>query len=166
MEENNQNLDEIIGRPHKGVHFLLFLSYSIFLFAVVLGVIFDIIIPSNFFSNILFKNIGIIMIFVGSVFVYWAQSTSGNYQEEKAILKNKTFFDRGPYQYHRQPTHLGLFAMTLGLAFIINSVFSVIFTFFAYIITKFFFIKKEEKILEKKYGDVYLEYKKKVKNWI
>jgi len=56
--------------------------------------------------------------------------------------------------------------MTLGFSLIIDSFFGIVLTIIAYVITKIFFLKKEESLLEKKYGEVYGDYKKKVKNWI
>lgn len=147
-------------------HFVLVHSYIIFLFAVVLGVLFDLLLKEKIFSNGIYQSIGFLMLIVSSLIIYWAQSTSSNYKKRIGQDSSKSHFEYGPYKYLRSPTHFGLFIMTLGLSLIINSLFSVIFTFVAYFISKFFFLKKEEKILENKYGDVYTEYKKKVKNWI
>jgi protein-S-isoprenylcysteine O-methyltransferase Ste14 len=148
------------------VHFILVHSYLIFLFAVVLGVLFDVFLNGNIFSGVMYQYVGLLMLIAGSLIIYWAQSTSANYK--KRIKKNETMlhFEFGPYKYFRSPTHFGLFVMTLGLALIINSLFSVIFTVLAYTITKLFFLKKEEKLLEEKYGETYTNYKKKVKNWV
>lgn len=165
MDENIKN-KESSSSNGSVIHQILLHSYSVFLFAVILGVLFDIVFHFNLFSNKIFQYIGILFIVIGSLVVYWAQYTSANYNEEKALLKNKSYFNRGPYKYLRTPTHSGLFIMTLGLAILINSLFSVVFTILAHIITKIFFVRKQEKILENKYGDVYGDYKKKVKNWL
>lgn len=147
---------------YKGkVHFVLSHSYTVFLFAVVLGVVFDIVVPLHISSSVTYKSIGLIMIIIGSIIVYWAQSTS-----YLVKVKSKIGFHNGPYKYFRSPTHFGLFIMTLGLALIISSPFSILFTIIAYIITKFIFIKKEERILEEKYGEDYNNYKNKVRNHI
>lgn len=106
------------------------------------------------------------MLIVSSLIIYWAQFTSSNYKKRVKKDSSRSHFEHGPYKYLRSPTHFGLFIMTLGFSLIINSLFSVLFTLIAYIISKFFFLKKEEEILEGKYGEVYTEYKKKVKNWI
>lgn len=166
MEENEDNLNKENGKRSPGVHFLLSHSYLVFLFSVILGVIFDIFAPFNLFLNVPSQSIGVGLIFLGSIIVYWAQTTSGNYKENEPKFKNKSFFYRGPYKFTRNPTHFGLLIMTLGLALLINSFFSIVFTIIAHVLTKIFFVKKQEKILEKKYGDLYLDYKKKVKNWI
>jgi protein-S-isoprenylcysteine O-methyltransferase Ste14 len=106
------------------------------------------------------------MLIVSSLIIYWAQFTSSNYKKRIGKESSRSHFEHGPYKYLRSPTHFGLFIMTLGFSLIINSLFSVLFTFIAYLISKFFFLKKEEEILEGKYGEAYTEYKKKVKNWI
>lgn len=165
METENQENEFKIQRKET-VHFILVNSYLIFLLAIILGLFFDIFLNQKMFSNEIYQYIGFGMLFISSIIIYWAQSTSANYQERVHKKEGRSKFEFGPYKYLRSPTHFGLFILTLGFALIINSFFSIILTFVAYAITKLFFLKKEEKILEKKYGEVYREYKKKVKNWI
>jgi protein-S-isoprenylcysteine O-methyltransferase Ste14 len=148
------------------VHFILVHSYLVFLFVVILGVIFDIFFKYKIFEKDIYQYIGFFMLVFGSIIIFWAQKVSSNYKIIKNKNNSKSFFEHGPYQYLRNPTHLSIFIMALGFGLIINSFFSVIFTIIAYVITKIFFLKKEEEILENKYGEVYSEYKKKVKNWI
>lgn len=166
MEGDTKNKEKEIVLRGGVVHHLLFGSYSVYLFSVVLGVIFDLFIHFEIFSYFIFDYIGFVFIVTGSLIAYWAQFTSGHYKEELAKLKNKSYFNRGPYRYMRTPTHTGLFVMAIGLAFLINSLSSVVFTIIAHIVTKFFFIRKQEKILENKYGETYIDYKKNVKNWL
>lgn len=166
MDKDNQDVKEESVPSGGIIHHLLFRSYAVYLFSVILGVIFDMFWHFDMFSNFLFDYVGISFIIVGSAVAYWAQSTSGNYKEEIAKLKNKSFFNRGPYRYLRTPTHSGLFLMAFGLALLINSLFSVIFTIAAHLVTKAHYVRKQEKILESKYGDLYGEYKRKVKNWL
>lgn len=153
---------------HRGgmVHFVLLHSYLIFLFAVILGAFLDPLIKKKIFSNDIYQIIGFLMVIVGSIVIYWAQKISSNYQQREIKDESRSYFEHGPYKYMRSPTHLGLFVMTLGFSLIINSLFGVVLTIIAYVITKLFFLKKEEKLLEIKYGQVYIDYKKKVKNWI
>ena len=143
---------------------ILSYSYIVFLSAVILGVIFDIFIPHDLFSSSRFEYIGLLFIFLGSLIAYWAQYTSKrkkNYVLREIIVSD---FERGPYKYLRHPTHFGVFVMIIGFSLIINSLFSIIFSVIAYTIVRVSFQKKEEKYLENKYGQVYLDYKKEVKN--
>lgn len=162
MEENiNNNTSKDLKQGR--VHFVLSNSYTIYLFAVVFGVIFDLIFTLNIFSNTIFSYLGLILIIFGSLLAYWAQKSSSVLEKDE---NGQIKFDSGPYKYMHSPTHFGLFVMTLGLALVINSLFSVFFTLIAQVISYFFFIKKQQNILEKKYGDNYIKYKYKNKNRI
>lgn len=164
-EENIQNKNKEYYKK-KVVHLLLIHGYLIFFLAVILGFVVDLFIDVKLFQNHIYSQLGIILIMIGTTFIYWAQTASGNAGKIKNDESSVEGFRYGPYKYFRHPTYLGLFMMTLGLGLILNSLFAVIFVIIAFIIIKFFFIKKEEKILEIKYKEVYSEYKKKVKNWL
>lgn len=166
MEPIEHQENEFKVKRKQTVHFVLLHSYLIFLIAIVLGVFLDITFRIKIFSDNIYQYIGFGMLIVSSIIIYWAQSTSANYQERIHKKEGRSHFEFGPYRYLRSPTHFGLFIMTLGFSLIINSLFGVILTLIAYAITKLFFLRKEEKILENKYGEVYREYKKKVRNWI
>jgi protein-S-isoprenylcysteine O-methyltransferase Ste14 len=164
-------MDEIIQKEtekiKKGtVHFLLVHSYLMFLGAIILGVLFDTLLKEKIFSSDIYQWVGFFMLVFSSLVIFWAQKTSMNYKKNINKNENKSHFESGPYQYLRSPTHFGLFIMTLGFGLIINSLFTVIFIILGYTISKLFFLKKEERLLESKYGQVYSDYKKKVKNWI
>lgn len=163
MNKNKQKIDSSRGGM---VHFVLVHSYLIFLAAVIVGVLFDTFMKEKIFSNNIYQYIGFIMLVISSIIIYWAQSTSGNYKKRISQKDERSEFEFGPYKYIRSPTHFGLFIMTLGFSLIINSFFGVVLTIVAYFVTKLFFLKKEERILENKYGETYREYKRKVKNWI
>ncbi len=149
------------------VHIILSHSYTMFFFAVILGLVFDIVIPISIFADYIYQQIGAILILLGSILIYWAQHASSCSKEKMAQEESsKRNFACGPYKYSRNPTHIGLTIMTLGLAFVLNSLFSIILVVIASLITKFIFLKKEEILLEKKYGQDYLDYKKKVSAWL
>lgn len=163
-----QSQNKINTNNHNRVHFVLLNSYLIFLFAVILGVFLDPFIDGKIFIDSFYQKVGFIMLLLGSILIYWAQSTSSVARHK--INENNTtpyfYFKFGPYKYLRNPTHLGLFVITVGFSLIIYSLSGVILNIVAYMITRFFFYKKEAKLLELKYGQDYLEHKKKVKNWI
>jgi len=165
MEEETI-ISEIKNKCTDTVHHILLCSYASFLIAVIFGVLFDKIIPVKIFFNNIYQSYGLSILFLGSVLIYWAQSTSSNYSIKAKNKPHKSKFEFGPYKFLRNPTHIGLFIMILGLSILINSFFSVVFVFLAHIISRIFFLRKEEKLLEKKYGQDYLNYKKKVKNWL
>ena len=164
MDKNNQNLNEEDNKSVGVVHILLSHSYIIFFFAVVLGVVFDALFPVRVLNGIVYEYIGLFMIIVGSYIVYWSQSSTStsNVTEERDV----SFFLKGPYKYTRNPTNFGLTLTVLGLGFLINSLFVIIFILIVYAISRLIFIKKQDAILEERYGDVFREYKRKVKDWL
>ena len=72
----------------------------------------------------------------------------------------------GLYRYSRNPMLLGLFIFLLGLGLLLGSL-SLIFIFTpTFILINVLYLKSiEEKEMEKKFGNQYLEYKKKVPMW-
>lgn len=168
--ENDKFVDQQQQEFNKyrkdAVHFLLAHSYLIFLLSIIIGVFLDLLLSQKMFSNSAFSIIGFILMTLGSFVVIWAQRTYPKYKKWDVKNFKRSGFEMGPYRYFRSPTHLGLFVLTLGFGLVINSFFSVILTIMAHVITKTFFLKREEKILEDKYGDAYTLYKKKVKNWL
>ena len=163
METKNKE-DKLMKKDR--VHFILLNSYLMFLFTVILGVIFDIITKVRIFSGSAYQYVGLFLIFIGTIVIYWAQATSKNYKNKIEESHDKSHFEFGPYRYLRSPTHFGLLIVTLGFGLMINSLFSIIFTLVGYMISKTVFLRKEELLLEKKYGEQYTKYKEKVKNWI
>lgn len=147
------------------VHFILSHSYIVFLIAIVLGVLSHMILAIELFTDPLFPYIGFAMIILGSALVYWSQATSNSslLDFQKTGVRN---FARGPYKYSRNPTHIGLTIMTLGLALVLNSFFIALFMIIASLITKFIFLRQEEALLEKRYGQPYRDYKKQVSTWV
>lgn len=147
------------------VHAILSHSYVIFFLAVIIGVIFHLFYPITIFPRAASPYIGLVLILVGSSIIYWAQSSSSKLKVQVAE-RIEYDFERGPYKYSRNPTHIGLTIMILGLSVLINSFFTFLFVAITSIITKVIFLRAEEKILEQKYGQPYRDYKKKVGSWI
>ena len=158
-EDQKENILEINQHKNK-VHIILAHSYSVFLSLFLVGVFLDLIFNLKILNFTFILPIGIALIFLASLLILWAQKTSRNLKKEN--LTKETFF-KGPYRFTRSPTHLGLFFLTLGFGLIVNGIFIVISTIISFAITKLVYLKKEETILEKKYGAPYLEYKKAVK---
>ncbi|MEI6659808.1 MAG: isoprenylcysteine carboxylmethyltransferase family protein [bacterium] len=165
--QNQTNKEGKDSLPNWGVvHFILSHSYTLFLLAVILGVVMDSLTSIALYQQVLFQYIGLFMLLTGPMLIYWAQYTSSCSKTKMEKEKTERDFEAGPYKYTRNPTHLGLAVMTLGLAFIINSFFSVIFIIIASVISKLIFLPKEEAVLEARYGQPYRDYKKRVNTWV
>lgn len=166
MDKHHKELNKN-GKHISGiVHVLLSQDYALFFLAVVLGVIFDILFKVHMFSGIIYEYLGIGLIVLGSLIIYWSQHTTRVVGKKVTDNRDVNFFLNGPYRYTRNPTNFGLTLSVLGLGFLINSLFSIIFILITYLISKLFFIKKQDVILKERYGDVFEEYRKKVKDWL
>jgi len=160
MEETAQKYQ------NNKVHLILGHGYFVYLIVIILGIFSDFLLNMKIFSNDIYQYTGVFLLVGSSVIIYWAQKTSANYKQKVQENNEASLFEQGPYKYLRHPTYFCLFVMTIGFGLILNSLSIIVFAVIAYLITKIFFLRREEKTLEKKYGEVYLEYKKKVKNWI
>jgi len=127
---------------------------------LLVGVSLDILFPFKILKPAVAAPIGVVFLVLASILIFWAQHTSRNLKVENL---SKESFCRGPYCYTRSPTHWGLFILTLGFGIAANAFFVIVSTLASFVITRFVFVKKQEKALEEKYGTPYLEYKKMVK---
>lgn len=149
----------------RKVHLVLSQSYSVYLFGIIIAVALDYIYPIPF-SNDGLVYIGFVFMFLGSILAYWAQATTSRSKREMLKKKCPRNFASGPYKFSRRPTQLGLTLTALGFAIISESFFVLLSVIFSYFITRFVFLKYQEKILIERYGDAYCDYKEKVNTWI
>lgn len=143
------------------VHSVLAHSYFVYFGPAVLGLFLGMFFPGFTFVNYNAQLFGILIIFISSMLIYWAQTTSK--KNKNTLTENgERKFDIGPYKYSRNPTYSGLMLMTFGLGLVMGSWFIIILGVIAFTINKLILIPREEKLLEIKYGQTYLDYKKKV----
>ena len=72
----------------------------------------------------------------------------------------------GPYRLSRNPIYLGMAALYVALAFMLGIMWALLFLPFVLIAVDRLIIAREEPYLERKFGQDYLEYKKRVRRWI
>jgi protein-S-isoprenylcysteine O-methyltransferase Ste14 len=158
-------MEDLKQKSGRLVHVLLAHSYFIYLAAIVIGFLLDERVPVRF-SSVLLLPVGITFIMLGTILAVWAQFASGKGASSRNGKPDSIVhghFRVGPYMFTRTPTQYGLALMTIGLAFLYGSFWMAILSIAAFLIGKFFFIKKQEQHLAQKYGAPYLEYKKNVK---
>lgn len=98
--------------------------------------------------------IAIACFIAGPLLIWWAQNTSGR--------KNSIpYFERGPYRFLRNPTHIGIVILVAGYAAVNGSVVFLGVTILGYLISNVFF-KRYESLLYVEYGDEYKNYKQSV----
>ncbi|MBX4216258.1 isoprenylcysteine carboxylmethyltransferase family protein, partial [Candidatus Parcubacteria bacterium] len=67
--------------------------------------------------------------------------------------------------FTRNPTYVGLTLLTFGFALVLNSWPVLVGALLSLYVVGTGIVRKEEALMEKKYGAHYVEYKKKVRAW-
>ena len=78
----------------------------------------------------------------------------------------RTLVYEGPYKLTRNPMYLGFTVLYLGITFIANAFWPLLFLPEAIALTYLFAIRREEAYLTREFGDSYREYCSKVRRWI
>lgn len=76
------------------------------------------------------------------------------------------FVISGPFKLSRYPMYLGMMSILLGIAIFLGSLVTFAFPIIFIMIMEKIFIPLEEENLEKKFGNQYIDYKKRVRRWI
>jgi protein-S-isoprenylcysteine O-methyltransferase Ste14 len=82
------------------------------------------------------------------------------YKPTTAIVEN------GPYRFTRNPIYLGMVLGLIGLAIAFDSLWILAALALFYLVIRYGVIAREEAYLERKFGDVYLGYKSRVRRWL
>jgi len=72
----------------------------------------------------------------------------------------------GPFAFTRNPMYLAMLILYVGLAIIINTLWPLFFLPIVLIVMHYGVIFREEEYLENKFGEEYIDYKKRVRRWI
>ena len=72
----------------------------------------------------------------------------------------------GLYRFTRNPMYIGFAVATLGLAILINSAWTLLALPIGLVLIDRLVIEREERYLERKFGEEYLNYKRRVRRWI
>ncbi len=72
----------------------------------------------------------------------------------------------GPYRFSRNPMYIGLALWTLGIAFLADCAWMLLAVPTGLVVIDRLVITREERYLERKFGEEYLSYKRRVRRWI
>lgn len=110
---------------------------------------------------------GIVIVFISWYIIYKSKVEFMKYKQKSGPGNDiKEIINSGIYKYSRNHIYLAIIILNIGLSLIFNSLWILVDTLIIAILLNHFLIKKEEVFLENEFGDLYLEYKNKVKKWI
>ncbi len=78
----------------------------------------------------------------------------------------RTITARGPYRLTRNPIYLGDVIVYAGIAILIDTLWALPLLLLAIATVQRGVILREERYLERRFGEAYLQYKRRVRRWI
>jgi protein-S-isoprenylcysteine O-methyltransferase Ste14 len=139
----------------------------LFVIPIVASLVLEWLVPTGFLHGSLRCVLGLLFSVAGialSVGGFITQKRAGTdpfpYHPSTRIVAH------GPYRFSRNPMYLGFALLTLGLAILVDSAWMLLALPIGLVLTDRFVITREERYLERKFGEEYLNYKRSVRRWI
>jgi len=163
-----------VSGPHRGLFLPLLKSILhnigvvIVGFAVALiGTSVDLLLELHDFRSVLAIVAGFLLLICGFLLRVWA--TFYFYRQQIKVISlspQRTLITSGPYRFSRNPLYLGgnLFIF-LGAALLFGSPAAVFITILHLPLVEVF-IRREERQLERDFGENWLQYRKRVRRWL
>ncbi|SDY10343.1 Protein-S-isoprenylcysteine O-methyltransferase Ste14 [Evansella caseinilytica] len=139
----------------------------LFIFCIASMLLLHFLIPIRDFMFGIYILPGVVIMLLGGgltlsgVKIFKRKGTTEMTFDEPGVLVTE-----GIYKITRNPMYLGFSFILLGLAIVLGSISPLFVVLGFFIITNLWYIRFEEKMLEKKFGEAYLAYKAHVRRWI
>ena len=139
-----------------------------YILPLVAGIVAHILAPFKIFSDSMFGHVsGWPLLTLGLLLVIWSMRTMLNAGEHfKVNEPTNKIVSHGPFSITRNPIYLSFNFVYLGIAFIVNTIWLIIFLPIAFITLHYGVILREEHYMKNKLGNEYLSYRKRVRRWI
>jgi protein-S-isoprenylcysteine O-methyltransferase Ste14 len=116
--------------------------------------------PSRWISGALLVFAGTALIIVGFVTQKRAGTDPNPFNPSTRIVAH------GLYRFTRNPMYIGFALWTLGLAILVDSTWMLLAVPIGLFLIDVLVVSREERYLERKFGEEYLTYKRRVRRWI
>ena len=113
------------------------------------------------------RLVGWAEIVIGLVLIYWGIGTFKRMQTAVfPVYPARVLVEQGPYKFTRNPMYLGFAVLYLGIVFVANAFWPIIFWPEMIALLYLFAIRLEEAYLTREFGDAYREYCSRVRRWV
>jgi protein-S-isoprenylcysteine O-methyltransferase Ste14 len=113
------------------------------------------------------RLVGIAEIVIALVLMVWAMSTFVRLKTPIIpVHRARALVNEGPFRLTRNPMYLGFTVLYLGITFVANAFWPLVFLPEAIALTYLFAIRLEEAYLTREFGDAYRDYCSRVRRWI
>jgi protein-S-isoprenylcysteine O-methyltransferase Ste14 len=139
----------------------------IYLAALILGVILDLIWPVALLAGTAQYWVGGVVIAASFALVIPAfRGFRGAGEHPDPWRPTSSLVLTGPYRVTRNPMYLAMTVLSIGLAIVLDNVWILLALVPALIVTNYGVIRREERYLEAKFGEDYIRFKSSVRRWI
>jgi protein-S-isoprenylcysteine O-methyltransferase Ste14 len=134
---------------------------------VIVPVLFNYLIPVMIIFAPPYSYTGAVVMIPGLGIMMWAArvfhtaGTGFRLQEGGSVLVTS-----GPFRFSRNPIYLGMLVWLIGFAILLGSLIVVIFPLLFFLLAHFLLIPIEERKMEQRFGSQFIEYRKRVRQWI
>ncbi len=120
-----------------------------------------------FWDNIIISYVGFSLYISGGLLIIVARAQLGRFGTGELITEeDHQLITQGVYNYIRNPMYSGGLIATIGFCLVFRCIITLIIMFVYYFLLIRMRINEEERILEKKFGEKFEEYKKNTKKLI
>ena len=140
----------------------------VFLGALVIGVILNIVRPLPIFTDGQNGDVlGLIATLGSAALAFWAFRTMLRADEQPdPAVPTKLIVRQGPFGRTRNPIYISFALFDLGVALLMNNLWIILALVPLMLYVDRGIIRREERNLERQFGDEYLDYKQSVRRWI
>jgi protein-S-isoprenylcysteine O-methyltransferase Ste14 len=124
-------------------------------------------VPVHLMPQPLALVLGIVLSLVAIALMFWAVPKFR--QANTAMIPYKpttAIIETGPFAITRNPIYLAMALLYVGITLIGNTIWPLLLLPIALFVVQRGVIEREERYLERKFGDEYLDYKSRVRRWI
>ena len=139
----------------------------IYLLALLLGLVLDRRLHVPFLSHGVARVLGWPLVGGGLALVVWfARTMQGADTTLRTDKPVSSLVQNGPFRYSRNPGYLSLAMLYAGIAILRNALWAILFLPLLLLVTQRELIEREERYLERTFGEEYLAYKRRVRRWV
>lgn len=139
----------------------------LFLLSVFIMIGLDFFYPNQQFVLPPFTYLGIPLALIGLSLTIWVRKLFEQKNTEIHTFKTpRTLVRGGPFKFSRNPIYLGFIIALLGVGLFLGNIISLLTALVFFLITNFWYIPFEEKLMEQIFKNEYLDYKSRVRRWL
>lgn len=135
--------------------------------ALAAGLLANVLFPVAFLPRFLSRALGWPLIGGGLLLgLYGFRTLRGSGTNVDPYEPTTALVDEGPYRFTRNPLYVGMTLMYAGISARANALWPVLLLPFVLVVMRRGVIEREERYLERLFGEEYLRYKARVRRWI